>query len=322
MRALPVLACALALAGPAAAQSVEELKAQLDAQIQINELLKQRIRTLEGEAKAVEVAAPLTAPQPAPTRYAEDPEETRALERALVREGIAVIPPGRYEIAPSIGWSHPASDFDTYSASVDGRLGLEGGWMIGAGIPLLYRDTPFGSNSGLGDASFAVWKEIWAQDGTRPSLVANLRYVAPTGEDFTEADVSLGNGFHRLRGGLSMSKSIDPIAFYGGLSYTHTFERTVEGSELQRGAAYGASIGASLAVTPEISLSTGVSVSFNEERETNGVKIPGSDSTSASVNLGAGILLNKDLFLNISGAFGVTDESPDFSLGVSLPFRF
>lgn len=322
MKALPVLACALALSGPVAAQSVEELQAQLDAQIRINELLKQRIRTLESEAQVVAVAALPAITASAPARAADDPEEDRALERALVREGIAVLPPGSYEIAPSIGWSHSASDFDTYSASVDGRMGLQGGWMIGAGIPLLSRNTPSGSNSGPGDASFAVWKEIWAQDGTWPSLVANLRYTVPTGEDFTETDIPLGSGFHRLRGGLSMSKSIDPIAFYGGLFYTHTFERNVDGSDLRYGAAYGANVGASLAVTPEISLSTGVSVSFNEERESNGVKIPGSDSTVASVNLGAGILLNKDLFLNISGAFGVTDESPDFSVGVSLPMRF
>ena len=185
MRTLPILACALVLAGPAAAQSVEELKAQLEAQIQITELLKQRIQTLESETRAAEITAPLSIPEAAPTRVADDPEESRALERALVRQGIAVLPPGKYEITPSIGWSHPASDFDTYSASLGGRLGLQGGWMIGAGIPLLKRDTPFGGNSGPGDASFRVWKEIWAKDGTRPSLVANLGYTAPTGEDFT-----------------------------------------------------------------------------------------------------------------------------------------
>ncbi|MEQ6918720.1 transporter [Halomonas aquatica] len=323
MRALPILVCALVLAGPAAAETVQELQAQLDAQVRINELLKQRIRTLEGEAQAVAVAAPPAIAAPAPARAADDPDEARALERALVREGIAVLPPGSYEIAPGIGWTHSASGSDTYSASLDGRMGLQGGWMIGAGIPFLKRDTSLGGNSGPGDVSVSVWKEIWAQDGTRPSLVANLRYRAPTGKDFTETDIPLGSGFHRLRGGLSMSKSIDPVAFYGGLSYTRTFARTVYGrTDLRYGDALGGNVGTSLAVTPEISLSTGVGVSFNQELEVDGVKVPGSDSTVASVNLGAGILLNKDLFLNISGVFGVTDESPDFGLGVSLPMRF
>ena len=39
---------------PAYAETVDELKQQLEAQKQITELLKQRIRTLEEEAKSAE----------------------------------------------------------------------------------------------------------------------------------------------------------------------------------------------------------------------------------------------------------------------------
>ena len=54
MKAIVLLACALAIATPAAAQTVEELQAQLEAQTRINELLKQRIRTLEVKVAAQE----------------------------------------------------------------------------------------------------------------------------------------------------------------------------------------------------------------------------------------------------------------------------
>jgi hypothetical protein len=40
------------------------------------------------------------------------------------------------------------------------------------------------------------------------------------------------------------------------------------------------------------------------------------------VELGAGVVLSKDVFLNFTGAFGITDDSPDVTLGVSLPVRF
>jgi hypothetical protein len=40
------------------------------------------------------------------------------------------------------------------------------------------------------------------------------------------------------------------------------------------------------------------------------------------VELTAGILLTRDVFLNFTGAFGITDDSPDASLGMSLPIRF
>ena len=68
MKAIVLFACALVMASPAAAQTVEELKAQLEAQVQINELLKQRIRMLEAEATnhTAQIAA-----APAPTARPE-----------------------------------------------------------------------------------------------------------------------------------------------------------------------------------------------------------------------------------------------------------
>ena len=117
MKAIILFACALAMATPAAAQTVEELKAQLDAQLQINALLKQRIRTLEAEAAndaAQTAAAPLPAARPddAPGREAHDSEEDRALQRALVRRGNVVLAHYVVEMAPGLLWSHSDSDMD------------------------------------------------------------------------------------------------------------------------------------------------------------------------------------------------------------------
>ena len=132
----------------------------------------------------------------------------------------------------------------------------------------------------------------------------------------------LGGGVHRLPGRISATKSIDPIAFYGGLSYSHSFEENFGGDDLQPGGVIGVNAGASLAVTPEISLSAGMDLSFVSETKINGAEIPDSSATVGSLQFGAGVLINKDLFLSFSGGVGITDDSPDFTLGVSLPFRF
>ncbi len=141
MKAIILFACALAMATPVAAQTVEELKAQLAAQMQINELLKQRIRTLEVEAanhtaQIAAAPAPAARPENAPGGEARDPEEDRALERALVRRGIAVLAPYVAEITPGMFWSHSGSDIggssdDLFGATLDARIGLPGGWMLG-----------------------------------------------------------------------------------------------------------------------------------------------------------------------------------------------
>jgi hypothetical protein len=339
MRAALVLSATLFAAqliaiAPAAAQTVEELKAELAAreaelaaQLQISALQRQRIETLEAELSGRRIAAAPTS-ENTPERAAGDPEEEGALERALVRRGTAVLPPYTVEVTPSFAWSHSGSDFNSstqnsYIGGLDGRIGLPGGWMLGASVPFFHRDVSgVGDNTGIGDISATVWKSLWAQDGSWPSLVGSLRYGAPTGEDFSDDAVPLGSGFHRLTGRLSSVKTVDPIAFFGNVSYTHFLGETISGVNVDRSGVIGFGLGASLAVTPEITVSTGINFAFEEEVKVNGTKINGSDATIGVVDLGVGILLTKDVFLTFNGAFGITDDSPDVLLGMSVPIRF
>lgn len=316
-------------AAPAGAETVEELKAKLAAQEQINELLKQRIRSLEGELSGREASAPsVREPEASPASAAGDPEEDLALERTLVRRGTSVLPPHAVEITPSLAWSRSGSDFrsstqDLYGLGLDARIGLLGGWMLGASVPVLYREAPNGGrNAGIGDFSATVWKSIWSQDDAKPSLVASIRYTAPTGEDLAADAVPLGSGFHSVSGRLSSVKTIAPIAFYGDVSYTRFLGETIRGIDLNRSGIFGFNVGASLAVTPEISLSTGIDFDFEDALSLGGIKIRGSGTTKGAVELGVGILLSRHMFLTFSGAFGITDDSPDVTLGVSLPIRF
>ena len=92
--------------------------------------------------------------------------------------------------------------------------------------------------------------------------------------------------------------------------------------EIDRSGVFGVGTGATLAVTPDISLTAGLSFAFEGKAEADGSNIPNSGTTIGLVELGAGVVLSKDVFLNFTGAFGITDDSPDVTLGVSLPVRF
>ena len=111
MKTWRVLACVLALSVPGIghSQSIEALKQQLEAQKHINELLKQRIRSLEAQLldkqdiNATFISSdPFIEPEPIPETEVGDPEESRALERALVRRGLSILPLGQWELTPGL----------------------------------------------------------------------------------------------------------------------------------------------------------------------------------------------------------------------------
>lgn len=323
---LAAAAVAAVTAAPAPAQTVEELTSELEAQKQINQLLKDRIEALENQLSGR--PPPLLPASAAESRVAEDgPSQDRALERALQRRGAAVLGAGVVEVAPTLSWTHSGRDLigtadDRLGASVDARLGLPGGWMIGAAVPLAYRRLDgVGSNSGLGDASLSVWKSIARESGARPAIVGGLRYSAPTAGDPAEDEVPIGSGFHRLSARVTALKTVDPAAFFGELSYTAHVAEAISGFDVDRGPVYGIGAGASLAVTPDVSASVGLDFAFEREARIDGVGV-GGRSTLGAIEIGLGAVLSRNLFLNVAGSFGITDDSPDLTVSASLPFRF
>ena len=178
------------------------------------------------------------------------------------------------------------------------------------------------SNNGIGDISFSLTKQLLAQTDKRPSLLAQIDYIAPTGEDPFETATPLGSGFHTVAGSLSGVKSIDPLAFYGNISYAHSFSRSFQGARFQPGDVIGVGVGSTLAATPEIALSLGMDLAFADNFKVDGVPLSGSNRTIGIVSVGAGFLLNQRVYLSISGQFGVTDDAPDLGLSVAVPLRF
>jgi hypothetical protein len=328
---LVTISIILITALPTHAQSVDELRQQLDTQKQINEVLKQRIRSLEKQLS--ETLDDNTSEKiyeeslPVPDKAPSDSDESRALERALVRQGLSILSSGTWELTPGVIWVHSGSDAikstsDDYIAALDVRVGLPWTTMLGIGMPYYIKSKQeAGDDSGFGDLSLRVWKQFMAQGDTNPSLVGSLNYIAPTGEA-SDIPGALGSDFHSLGVQLNASKTIDPMVLYGDLFYNYVFSERINGIKIQPGSYIGARGGISLAITPEMTGNIGLSISFIGELEEDGIKIDGSEQTVGFLELGAGYLINKWLFFSLFADIGITDDAPDIVLGVSLPTRF
>ena len=194
--------------------------------------------------------------------------------------------------------------------------------MFGIGVPyFINAERGDESNSGFGDIAMRYWKQFLAPSENRPSLIGSIGYRAPTGENSRDS-IPLGSEFHRIDINLSSSKSIDPVVLSAGLSYGYYFSESINDVKIQPGDSIDLRGGASLAITPEISGSMGLRVSFIDELEQNGTKVHGTEQTVGFLELGAGFLLGNGNFLFLTGDIGITKDAPDLTLGLSLPIRF
>lgn len=343
------LACVLLLHGLASAQEPrsdedppEVLRRKLNAQQAVNEQLRQRLETLERRlANSRETDAPLIAgldPRaPSPVEEPGISKAVSAIEEALGEKGLVLLPAGAYRLTPSATWAHSGSGPDRRDSYVLGmalEAGLPGGMALSVRQPYIWRDYGYGTNSGAGDFSMALAKKLNSETETMPSFVARMEYTHDNGKDPFKSP-SIGSGFRSFDIGLSGVKRLDPLVFYGNISYSRAQEAFASiqvrdnppqfTGRIKPGDVYGLGFGVSLAATPDVALDTGLTLAFAEQprfRDVSGNTEYGTRRTVGYLNLGTRVLLTRNLFLSVSAAAGVTKDASDLVLSFALPYRF
>jgi hypothetical protein len=354
-------ACAAALPGAVLAQPVTraDLAQALAARDNHIADLERRIADLERErATAPPVATlpvqPATAAAGATTAPADEEAELAALSRALVQRGGLVLPAWRAEFIPSFGYSNrtvqglalaPTPEGvptvadqrlrdDQLQASAGFRLGLPWASQIEVRLPYAYlrqsRTLGDGTHlvndgAGFGDLQLALSHEIVREKGWRPDLTGAVSWRFPTGRDPFRANlaaVAPGSGLHEFGARLTALKSSDPMVFFATLSYAHDLAADEPNGRVQAGDAAGLDLGAVLAVSPATSMSFGLSQEFRSRSQLDGVGVPGTDTTAASLQLGFDRVLTPKLLFDLTLGVGLTRDAPDYSVQISLPYRF
>lgn len=283
------------------------------------------------------------------TVVVEEGAAERALERSLTREGALLLPAGVLEVEPSFTYARREDtaprfitsgdvlfagetrrNVNSLTADLALRLGLPWDSQVEIGFPYRSRqiesvtsvgftptDSSSQSGSGSGDVRVGLAKTLLREGLWRPDLVGRIVWDTDTGER-QDNGVSLGGGFHELRGSLTAIKRQDPVAFVGGLSYQHAFES----DQVRPGPILSANFGGFIALSPETSLSLLLSVARQKESELLGRKIGGSDQTVATLGVGGSTLLARGTLLNLSVGIGLTNDADDYSIMLSLPIRF
>jgi hypothetical protein len=320
------------------ADIIASLRQQLAAQQAINQQLHNRLQFVEQQLAASGqgggtpiVALDVHAPKPP----IEPDTSNSAIKQAMISKSLVLLPEGTYRFTPSLVWSHSGNSDqrrDSYALGLGLDVGLPWGMAASLSLPYVQRDYAIGRNEGLGDASLSLSKKLNVEADNRALWVAHLTYRNDNGQDAFDA-VPVGYGFKTLSASLSVVKRIDPLVLYSYLSYGHGWAKTttyLDGAVYKPGRitpadTYGLGVGVTLAATPDISLDAGLSLDLlghGKIAPLTGQTERTPRTTAGYINLGAGFVLSKDLFLNLSVAAGVTSDATDFILGVELPYQF
>jgi Putative MetA-pathway of phenol degradation len=205
------------------------------------------------------------------------------------------------------------------------RYGLAEDVEFNFGVPLVYSEQghdirpfpvtfpPFtrGSGVGLGDINWAFRYAAIHEDRGLPEVTLNVNAKADTGDE----DRGLGTGHWNVGTGISLVKTIDPVVFFGSLGYTWDLEQ----GEVDPGDRVPYSIGMGFSLNDRVSLSMAMAGAAIRRTEVSGNEIGGSGLAINSLQFTTTVQLAKRLYLEPFVGFGLTDEAPDFLVGINVP---
>lgn len=222
------------------------------------------------------------------------------------------------------------------------QYGLLDNLTLTASLPLVAKSDNLKdeTTTGLGDISLgARWEPFPLQTGRLP-LILFGSLSTKTGDSPYEIDatrgLSTGKGYYSIGGGASTRKFIDPVVLFASGSVSYGFKESglnqARGTrildEFEPGISGGVAFGFAYSFNYDVSLTMAYQQSFSTNSEfifnTNGIRevsIP-ADQTSASMSFSLGVRVSPKTIVNGSVGFGLTEDAPDVSLGLSFPLDF
>lgn len=195
----------------------------------------------------------------------------------------------------------------------------------------------------LGDTTFGIqWQPTKSYAGGLSKIV-NFTLICPTGRSPYDIDpakeLSTGSGAYALGVGYNVSMPVDPVFLFGGVNYNYPFpitrlkyhqyrtdgEAGIYLKSVTPGHSFSMNMGFGYSLSYSFSISMGYSLSYSTKTSYDWVGRDGydsADSISSTLNFGSNWSITPKRKASIRLGIGITNNAPDFTLSVSLPFKF
>ena len=280
-------------------------------------------------------------------------EQEKAVLTAVGRE-YTLMQKGKVEMQYGLQYSYVSSSEilsltsivpranNTITNSIDVQYGLLNNVTVGVHVPYVYVYDKSGSaaakkTTDMGDISLNMSYQPFKSGGDWPTTTITMGAHVPTGRSpykiNRDTDLSTGNGFYGVSLGVNMSKPIDPAMIFGSIGLTYNLKRdslsqNYSGAMLnvvEPGMSYNAAIGLAYAIS--YTLSMNVSFNYGYAMSTNYRFANAADSrtpaySTGSLGVGIGWRVSPLTTLSLGVSIGLTNNDPDFSFSLRVPFRF
>ncbi|MFZ5705946.1 MAG: transporter [Pseudomonadota bacterium] len=275
-------------------------------------------------------------------------EYTRSSTNRLVFRGIELIPGIQIGLIEATD-----ADRDTLVGTASLRYGITDRLEAEVRLPYLYRNDRIEvvqqrdegivrqiklREDGFGDAEFSLRYQFNRPVGQKPIFVGTLRVKSDTGkgpfeigyDEFGVATgLATGSGFWAVQPGLNFLMPSDPAVIYGGAAYLYHIPRDVNEvvgdvliGRVDPGDAVSVNIGFGFALNPRFSFSLGYrhNYIFPTETEIGDTLQKSNYIHVGSLNFGMSYRLTQRDVLNLGFEIGVTEDAPDVSITLRMPF--
>jgi hypothetical protein len=204
------------------------------------------------------------------------------------------------------------------------------------------------SDDDIGDTRMRLFYRWIDETRDRPDVVLNLGVTAPTGTDpfgvpvesrgdgllTFPSELPTGNGVWTVSLGASILKTYDPAILFASFGIDVRLKEDFDDisaqdgdqpGEIDLGDSFRFGLGTAFALNRDLSLSFSLDQKFATETQQKPEgqvtsEITGSDATSSMLNVGATLNLGPDRSLTTNIGVGLTEDAPDMSLRLAMPF--
>lgn len=242
---------------------------------------------------------------------------------------------------------------DLFITTLSAKYGILNNLELEVDVPYMYgvetnsdssASTPWQetkSGQGIGDMSATLYYQPVVESVSTPAIILGLSGKSTTGRSPFDIDYNshnmpsqliTGTGFYSLKGSATFVKTSDPVVFYGTLAYAYNFSKNVTIPATTNSSSYSANIhpgdtayfnvGATYALNYKTSVNLGYQQAYTFTTKENGKTVVNSSLNSAIMQAGFNWTYNKKTMLTFNVGGGLTPDSPDMLLNLTLSYKF